>query len=444
MLAWIQSLYLTSRFFWVLTGLVSWFLLSFLLPGLLLIGQIALAIWIIFLFADGLMIYQRRAQLKGQRITPDRMSNGDPNRIEVFLSSTYPFPAQVEIIDELPVQFQNRDLRESLSMEPGGEASWAYELRPLTRGEYFFGALNLYLSGPIGLLQRRFTFDNDQMVPTYPSFAQMRRYQLLAISNRLTEGGVKQIRRLGHTTEFEQIKEYVKGDDYRTINWKASARSQRLMVNQYVDERAQQVYCLLDTSRVMKMPFEGMSLMDYAINASLVLSNIAINRKDKAGLITFAEKVHQCQPASSRPIQMNRIMELLYNQETDFLEASFEALYTFVKRKLSQRSLLLLFTNFESVSALRRQLPYLQALNRQHLMVVVFFENTELNTLLENAPRSLEEIYVKSIGEDLAFQKRLIAKELEQHGILSVLTPPAQLTVSTLNQYLAIKAKRIL
>ena len=444
MLAWIQSLYLTSRFFWVLAGLVGWFLLSFLLPGLLLIGQIALAVWLVFLFADGLMIYQRQALLKGQRICPDRMSNGDPNRIEVVLSSTYPFPIQVEIIDELPVQFQNRDLKESLLLEPRGEGSWTYELRPYTRGEYFFGALNLYLSGPIGLLQRRFSFDSDQMVPTYPSFAQMRRYQLLAISNRLTEVGVKQIRRLGHTTEFEQIKEYVKGDDYRTINWKASARSQRLMVNQYVDERAQQVYCLLDKSRVMKMPFEGMSLMDYAINASLVLSNIAINRKDKAGLITFAEKVHQCQPASSRPIQMNRIMDLLYNQETDFLEASYEAVYTFVKRKLSQRSLLLLFTNFESVSALRRQLPYLQALNRQHLMVVIFFENTELNTLLENAPRSLEEIYVKSIGEDLAFQKRLIAKELEQHGILSVLTPPAQLTVSTLNQYLAIKAKRIL
>ena len=127
--------------------------------------------------------------------------------------------------------------------------------------------------------------------------------------------------------------------------------------------------------------------------------------------------------------------------ELSALEASYEALYTFVKRRLSQRALLLLFTNFESVTALRRQLPYLQALNRQHLLVVVFFENTELKSLLQASPQNLEEVYIKAIGEDFAFQKRLIAKELEQHGILSVLTPPSQLTVNALNQYLAIKAR---
>jgi len=438
------SLFFRPRFFLWLSLLVGLFMMAYFLPALMPAGQIAAALLGLLWAADLIMLYQGQGGIEGQRETPDRLSNGDPNPIIIHLKNRYPFGVELVVIDELPPQFQIRDLNTRLHLEPQASTQWRYELRPVHRGEYHFGAVNVYAAGPLGLVRRRFRFDVDEMVPTYPSYVQMRQYQLMAISNRLTEVGVKKIRRLGHTTEFEQIKEYVRGDDYRTINWKATARSNKLMVNQYADERAQQVYCLIDKSRVMKMPFEGMTLMDYAINASLVLSNIALYRHDKAGLITFAEKVHHCEPANSRPTQMSRIMEVLYKQDTDFLEASFEALYTFVKRKLSHRSLLLLFTNFESLTALRRQLPYLQTLNRNHLLVVVFFENTELSALLDKRPDTLEEIYVKAIGEDFFFQKKLIVKELEQYGILTVLTPPSQLTVNTLNQYLAIKAKGML
>ena len=135
--------------------------------------------------------------------------------------------------------------------------------------------------------------------------------QLLAVSNRLQEAGVKRIRRLGHSMEFEQIKEYVRGDDYRTINWKATARKDGLMVNNYTDERSQQIYCLINKGRVMKMPFAGMTLLDYAINASLVLSNVALVKQDKAGLITFAENLDTFILADKKPTQMNLLLETL-------------------------------------------------------------------------------------------------------------------------------------
>ena len=118
----------------------------------------------------------------------------------------------------------------------------------------------------------------------------LRQYELLAISNRLTDLGIKRIRRVGHNTEFEQIKEYVKGDDYRTINWKASARRHQLMVNVYQDERSQQIFNVIDKGRVMQQAFRGMTLLDYAINASLVLSYVAMHKEDKAGIVTFNEK----------------------------------------------------------------------------------------------------------------------------------------------------------
>src|SRR6187549_2637741 len=134
----------------------------------------------------------------------------------------------------------------------------------------------------------------------------MRRYQLMAATNRLQESGTQRLRKLGQSMEFEQIKEYVRGDDYRNINWKATARrGGELMVNNYTDERSQQIYCLINKGRVMKMPFNGMTLLDYAINASLVLSNVALVKQDKAGLITFEKNLDTFLLADKKPTQMN-------------------------------------------------------------------------------------------------------------------------------------------
>lgn len=436
-----QALYLNARLFWVISLLVAGFLLAYLYPVLLPAAKISVLALGVLLLLDIISLFRFPAGLSGQRRLPEKLSNGDFNEVHLLFDNHYPFPIGIKVIDEVPVQFQLRDLSFLGRVEARSPHSLGYQLRPVTRGEYHFGALNAYVSTPLGLVSRRYRFDADHVVPTYPSYIQMRKYQLLAISNRLTEAGVKRIRRLGHTTEFEQIKEYVRGDDYRTINWKATARSSKLMVNQFTDERAQNVYCLIDKSRVMKMPFEGMSLLDYAINASLVLSNIAIYKQDKGGLITFAEQVDALLPASNKTTQMNLILEVLYNQQTQFLEADYGRLYAMVKRKIAQRSLLILFTNFESVQALQRQLPYLQRLSRQHLLMVIFFENTELRQLLESRPQRMEDIYIKAIGEQFAFEKQQMVRELERHGIIAVLTPPSQLTVNALNQYLEIKSR---
>jgi uncharacterized protein (DUF58 family) len=263
----------------------------------------------------------------------------------------------------------------------------------------------------------------------------------MAISNRLTEAGIKKIRRIGHNLEFELVREYVAGDDVRTINWKATARKVQLMVNQYQDERSQNVYSLIDKSRVMEMPFQGMTLLDYAINASLVMSNIALRKSDKAGLLTFQDKVNTFLPASRSNRQLATILEVLYNQKTSFREADFSAVYSQVRSKINQRSLLLLFTNFESTYGMERQLPFLRSLARYHLLVVIFFENTELNTLISQPARSTREIYHKSIAEKFALDKKLIVKTLTQNGIHTILTSPEKLTVNTLNKYLEFKAR---
>lgn len=441
MKAFFSALYLNTRLFLLLGGIIATFVTAFMVPALLPVAKLGLLLVLAFLGLDIWLLFQRAEGIEGIREVPEKLSNGDQNTLRLLIANRYRFQVKLQIIDEVPIQFQLRNLLFRLSLKSKEKQTLSYLLRPVTRGEYQFGALNIYASTFLGLVSRRYRFAQDAVVPCYPSFMQMRQYQLLAISNRLTEMGVKKIRRLGHTTEFEQVKEYVMGDDYRTVNWKATARAGKLMVNQYVDERSQNVYCLIDKSRVMKMPFEGLTLLDYAINASLVLSNIAIYKHDKSGLITFSDKIGSHVAASNKAIQINRIMEVLYKQKTRYLEADYARLYGVIKRKISHRSLMVLFTNFESIAAMRRQLPFLKQINRSHLLVVVFFENTELAELLQSRPSKLEDIYIKTIGENFAFEKQMIVKELEKNGIISILTPPQHLTVNTVNQYLELKSR---
>jgi uncharacterized protein (DUF58 family) len=214
------------------------------------------------------------------------------------------------------------------------------------------------------------------------------------------------------------------------------------MVNKFADERSQHIYCIIDKSRVMKMPFEGMTLLDYAINASLTLLHVALIKQDRAGLISFSDQIDNFLPADRKAKQINYIQELLYNQQTRFPEADFESLYSFTRTRASQRSLMILFTNFESLSALQRQLPYLKAIARNNLLLIVFFENTGLKQLTIQEAQNIETVYMKTIAEKFVFEKKLMVRELMQHGIPAILTSPRQLTVDVLNKYLEIKARQ--
>jgi uncharacterized protein (DUF58 family) len=439
-----RSLYLNNRFFLVSGIIAGCFIVSFIVDGFILVPKILFSVALAVVLTDTLLLYRTRKGMHGHRFTPEKLSNGDENELRIYLENFYPFNIALRVIDEIPHQFQRRDLSFYLGIPPGENRTIKYNLRPVKRGEYSFGAVNVFASSPLGLLARRFRFSANKMVPVYPSYIQMRKYELLAISNRLTETGIKKIRRIGHNMEFELIKEYVSGDDFRTINWKATARKNHLMVNHFQDERSQQVYSLIDKGRVMRMPFEGMSLLDYAINATLVISNIAIKKSDKAGMLTFQDKIGVLVPASRNSNQMGKILEGLYKQKTAYRETDFSIVHNYIRRKITQRSLLLLYTSFESLYSLQRQLPYLQALAKIHLLVVIFFENTETKKLIDEPADNLREVYHKAIAERFSYEKKLIVKELKKHGIQAVLTTPQHLTVDTINKYLELKSRGLI
>jgi uncharacterized protein (DUF58 family) len=436
------SLFISRRWYLLAVAVIILFVLAYGIPLLFTVAQLLLLFLVVVTLLDYVVLFATRQPVEVERVMADRFSNGDDNAVQLRIRNRYPFPVRLRVIDELPDQFQQRKFMMNTELKSGADGVLDYSLRPLQRGEYIFYNINVYIKSPFQLVVRRKVIPAGTTVRVLPSFHALKQFDLLAMSQNLAESGNKRMRKLGHSLEFEQIKAYVTGDDLRSLNWKATARrGGELMVNRFTDEKSQQVYCLVDKGRVMKMPFGGMSLLDYAINATLVLSRVALVRQDKAGLLTFSDQIGTFLPAGRKTTQMGHILEILYNQQTRFLETDYEKLFAMVRTRITQRSLIVLFTNFESLTGLQRQLPFIRSIARQHLVLVVFFENTGLDQLRKMDAETIEDVYTQTIAEKFAYEKRLIVKELQQHGIATILTAPENLTVETVNKYLEIKAR---
>lgn len=434
------TLFLNNRLFYILGVIALLFVLGYFIPVFFEIAKICLYVVLTLTLIDIFNVYSMNQGIHIERQLPERLSNGDQNAISLELTNNYRFTVHLKVIEELPFQFQKRDFFFHPVIRSKEKKSIQYFLTPRERGVYNFGHVNVYVSSPLQLATKKYILGKEKDLRCYPSFLKLREFNIKAFTDTHTYG-TKKTRRIGHSLEFEQIKEYVSGDDIRTINWKATAKISQLMVNQYVEEKSQPVYNIIDKGRVMQMPFNQLSLLDYAINATLAVSNAVLRKQDKAGMLTFSKKMEDLIVAEQRNSQMNLISEALYNIQTNFDESDFSQLYNIIKRKITHRSLLILYTNFETMDALKRQLPFLRGLAKNHLLLVVFFKNTELDLLTKKSPATIQEVYDTIIAEKFIYEKRQIVNELKKYGIPSILTQPEHLTSATINKYLEFKAR---
>lgn len=435
-----NTLFLNTRLFYALGIIALIFVLGFFVPLFFKIGQVSLFMVVTLTLIDTFIVYSEKEGIQLERVLPERLSNGDQNKVYLIIESMYKFKTHIRIIEELPFQFQKRDFYFDPILKRESKDTIMYGLTPNERGVYLFGQTNAYVSSPLQLATKKYVLGQEKEIQCYPSFLKLREFKIKAFTDT-NSYGTKKTRRLGHSLEFEQIKEYVSGDDIRTLNWKATAKRSQLMVNQYVEEKSQPVYAIIDKGRAMQMPFNGLSLLDYAINATLAVSNAVLRKQDKAGMLTFSKKIEDLIVAEQRNTQMNLISEALFNIKTDFFESDFSQLYAVVKRKITHRSLLILYTNFETMDALKHQLPYLRGLAKNHLLLVVFFKNTELNSLIEGPIEKVQDVYDSIIAEKFMYEKKQIVNELRKYGIQSILTKPENLTSDTINKYLELKAR---
>lgn len=438
-----KSLYLTDRFFYFLGVTIFVFFASFLIQPFFYVGLSLLTFCFVLLGADLFLLFKETA-ISVERTNPAVFSLSDKNKVSLSVKNRSSLDLKLKIIDEIPYQFRERDFSILTSLKEGKTETINYYLKPIVRGEYFFGNINVFVKSSIGLVAKKETSQSTRSVAVYPSILQMKQQELVAMNHPSFTQGENKIRKIGRSYEFDQIKQYVPGDDTRNINWKATSTQNELMVNHYEDERSQQIYSIIDKSRVMKTPFNGLTLVDYAINSSLAFSNIVLKKQDKAGIISFSQKIDTSLKADKGNRHLKKIMYALYKEKYDYSEANYEALYYNIRRSISNRSLLFLYTNFDSIYALERNLPILRMINRYHLLVVVFFENTELKEYSQKNSKTVLDIYQQTIAKKFILEKNQIVKELNKHGIQAIKCAPEDLSANTINKYLELKTTGVI
>ncbi|MBN8704003.1 MAG: DUF58 domain-containing protein [Bacteroidetes bacterium] len=440
----INSIYLSRRFYIALGAIGFLFASAFYVPIFYTIAQVCLLLIAITVLTDILILLGSKNAIKLTRITDKVLSLGSINKIklEVYNNSNFQFSAT--IIDELPHQLEERNFEIDFLLDANSNTTKIYSIKPTARGIYNFGQLNIFIKSFLKLAELRIRFDAQTNISVYPSILLMKEFELHAFKKNLVNSGIKRMRRIGQSSEFEQIKNYVFGDNYKNINWKATGKKSSLMINQYEDEKSQTIYCIIDKSRVMHMPFNGLSLLDYAINSSLVISNIIIHKEDKVGLLTFSNSINTFIKANKGKHQLKKILEALYAEEESLVETDYQTLYFYARKAIPNRSLLFFYTNFESIEALHNILPTLINLNKFHLLVVVFFENTELLNILNYSTTDTQTTYQNAIVEKYLVEKQLLKQLLSGNGIMCILTTPDDLIINTVNKYLELKARNLI
>lgn len=432
---------MTRWFFAAFVAVILLYVLAFSYPELEFVANVVLASLIGLTCIDALLVFSSREPIDITRKLNSRLNLGDENHVVLTIRNKTAQPINFSMIEGFPVEMQERATVFNGIISSDGSKDFPYIFIPKRRGEFEFGDVFVIIRSMFFLASRRIDYPLKEIVHVYPSVLQMKQYELQVFQQQKTSTGIKKIRRLGNNSEFEQIKNYVQGDELKTINWKATSRRNELMVNQYQEEKSQNIYCIIDKSRNMQMEFDGLSMLDYSINSSLVFSNIALRKGDKAGLITYSDKIGTMLAAERSGGQMRRIQEALYNQKTQYKESNFELLYNSIRRTIKSRSLLVLFTNFETEFAMRRAMPYLRKLNQKHVLMVVFFQNSELQELAFQPSKTIHEVYQSAVAERMISIKSKVARELRQNGIQTVLTLPEDLSINTINKYLELKAK---
>ena len=217
-----RAIYVHKRFYVTGVLLVALFIIAAFVPALMLPARLATALFLALLLVDGIMLFGQRNGINARRVTAERYSNGDENRVELIVENNYAFRVQANIIDELPAIFQIRDFSIEISIEARSETRQKYLLRPVKRGEYHFGKINVFVRSFVGLLERRYAIPSEQMVKVYPSFFRLKNVEFLSFADIRNRLGLKKIRRMGYNKEFEQIKDFEEGDEIKSINWKSN------------------------------------------------------------------------------------------------------------------------------------------------------------------------------------------------------------------------------
>lgn len=366
------------------------------------------------------------------------------NPVDLVVTNRSRRDLHVRLRDTPPPPFRTSCLFSAGAAPAAAKTTFRYTTRPTSRGRYRFGVAVLRWRTPLGLLWRQRTYPLAGDIAVYPNLIEVQKYDLLARRGQLAEMGLRRARQLGRGGEFESMRDYVPNDDFRRINWKATARRHRPITTLYETERSQRLVVALDLGRLMLTRVGDLSRLDYAVNAAVLLSHVALARGDRVGLLAFGERVASyARPARGRR-QFYQILEQLAAVRAAPLEADYAAAFTHLRSDLQGRSLVVLFTDLSDPTSARLVARRLAALARRHLPVCVTLRDSALADRARALPESGFQVYEKVVAGQLLEERAAILDALRRHGVLTVDVPADSLTLATINRYLELKDRALL
>jgi len=359
------------------------------------------------------------------------------NTVTFHVKNTFRQGLDITARDESLRFFTVPEKNQTHFVEAGQEQEYSYTVTPTKRGSFTSTRIFLQYTGIMGLCKKYTTVEIPTTYKVYPNVRDLSKYRLMLQKSRLLPKGDKNLRQYGTGAEFESLRQYVEGDDYRKINWRATARENKLMVNQYQIERDQPVYIMLDIARPMSYTVNGYKKLDYAINAALVLSDIVNQQGDKVGLLVFDSKVQANILPGQGASHRAHLMETLYNVADNRQTADYEGAFQSLCQRQKRRSLVFIFTDFEILEEAEDLIAHIKILKRRHLPVVVFMQNEGLTKLAEttDTPGAYDKI-LRSTAQEFVMERKKILRTLNVMGIPSVESDAENFTVSAVNRYL--------
>lgn len=372
------------------------------------------------------------------RVMEQKLSLAAWNRIEIIIKNPENYIYRAKIRDGIPDSFMVGSEIISLIITPG-VTKISYEVKPVKRGDYEFFDMHIRILGVLGLCVRSKTLLVSDKIKVFPNLKDMRNHYLTVVHRKRLLSGVQKVRQLGVGTEFESIREYNPGDDYRHINWPVTAREGQVYVNRYEPEKNQYVYLMVDASRVMNEEIGGIKRLDYAINAAFIVAETAMDNGDNIGLLAFDNEIQRLIKPAKGMTHFRRLAESLYNIDISDSSADYEKAFSTLQNMQSRRSLVLLFTdpyNFEHVneiiSSWKRYAP-------RHRVIVLSIKNPSLGIAASMRTNNAESVFIKSAALKLSDDRRRTFSILEKSGIPALEAAPDTFTIDVINRYINLK-----
>ncbi len=420
--------------------------LSGLWAGFLWLGLAALLIILALMLADWRLTPDARAWSL-HRQHDDRLSLAAWNLVTVraYLRRG-PRPLSVWLRDDPPLIFGVEPAERLLAgrVTPGDAHLFSYRVRPPRRGDYAFGDLYLRWESPLGLFRRQARFPAAEAVKVYPNLVDVRKYDLLVRQNRLWELGLRNTRILGVGSEFERLRDYLPDDEYRRINWKATARRGKPISVEFETERSQNLVAMVDVGRMMRSPVGDVARLDYAINAVLLLAYVAAQKGDRMGVLTFADTVQAWLTPRAGKGQFLRMLELLYAVESQPVEPEYNAAFGYLAAKQRKRSLVLAFTDLTADFSVDSLVGQMIRLRRNHLPLLITISDPTIHAMARQPITDSASLYQRTVAEQLLQERRLTLDRLRRAGVLTLDVPADQLSVAVIDRYLALKARELI